>query len=117
MAFVRVFNAVEDTVPCACNHAARGGARPTQSAFHLCLSVAKIGLDGSQFRGGSSATRSRLFVLIAGNPPHGSVAILGKQQGAVVSHRHPDRPAPDTALVYYEASHKIFILPGWNSVI
>ena len=34
-----------------------------------------------------------------------------------MGHRHPNRPAPDTALVGDEAGHKIFILSGWNSVI
>jgi hypothetical protein len=65
----------------------------------------------------SKRKASLLSAFIAGDPPHGAIAILGEQQGSVVCHRYPDRPAPDTALVGYEASHKIFIFSGWNSVI
>ena len=60
---------------------------------------------------------SRLSAFIAGDPPHSAVAILGEQQGSIMCHRHPDRPAPNTALVGDEASHKVFILSGWNSVV
>jgi hypothetical protein len=105
--------------PWSIHEVERTGGEPDGQGFNL---ERELTWAAQQRRPGTQNERtkrkaSRLSAFIAGDPPHGSVAILGEQQGAVMCHRYPDRPAPDAAIVGDETSHKIFILSGWNSMI